>query len=76
MHSPALNRLRQADLAALQALDNPSYPHLRQAAIACISKAHTVLEDDPKLFAILGGLSKAQINLCTYFFARERPNNA
>ena len=54
-----------------QAINDKEHPQLRQAAVSAIVKAHSVIEDDTKLFDKLGGLTKSQIHLCTYLFARE-----
>lgn len=56
---------------ARQALNNQEYPYLRQAATTALVQAHRVLQDDNRLFEILGGLSKSQIHLCTYLFAKD-----
>ena len=62
--------------SAGQALNDSTYPHLRQASIAALAKANLVLQDDSRLFEIIGGLTKSQIHLCTYLFAREAASSA
>lgn len=57
--------------SARQALNNQDYPHLRQAATSALVKAHRVLQDENRLFDLLGGLTKSQIHLCTYLFAKD-----
>ncbi|KAH8929470.1 hypothetical protein BT69DRAFT_1345868 [Atractiella rhizophila] len=53
-----------------QALNDTGHPDLRLSAVNCIVAAHTVLQDDNKLFSIFQGLTKHQEQLLTYYFAR------
>lgn len=59
-----------ADGNFLQAMNSPQ-TSLRQTAATVIVRAHLVIQDDTKLFNLLDGLTKSQMNLCTYLFARS-----
>lgn len=50
---------------------NSSHASLRQTAATVIVKAHQTIQDDTKLFDLIDGLTKSQMNLCTYLFARS-----
>lgn len=65
MHSAPL-----MEYVCVQAL-NSSQAALRQTAAMVLVKAHSVIQDDTKLFGLIEGLSISQINLCTYLFARS-----
>lgn len=63
-----------SDLLSNQAFNSPQ-AGLRQTAATVLVKAHQVIQDDTKLFALVDGLTKSQINLCTYLFARSTVNS-
>lgn len=58
-----------------QAINSPQ-AGLRQTAATMLVKAHQVIQNDNKLFELVDGLTKSQINLCTYLFARTLSNTS
>lgn len=59
------------ELSSWQALNDHHHPQLRQAAVSVLVQAHQVMQDDRKLFDLMETLTKSQVHLCTYLFARE-----
>lgn len=52
------------------ALNDQTQPDLRLAAVTALTAANSILQDETRIFAMVGGLNRAQMQLLTYYFNR------